>query len=328
MNIFPEPLERHRVQDADEEIFWLYVQLQSSSSLAKSGGGSAQTHLCRNIYQCPWANSVSFACGDEAATTVVQVKQNRNMNAELGMTGGFLWDAAIVLTKFLLRCHRHHDQHHRHRDHRHTRFFPSSHLRVLELGAGCGLCGMVCDCVLGVGEVVLTDQIQVLNLLKANVAANDCKKTTVKELVWGERDPLLLPVSDEEKDAYRNVLERIHPRGEFEAQCMASTAVSETQMEEYYGRRWDLILASDCVFNDAHLDEFIQTIRQAYAQGTKIFICSELRDHTVWEKFLGLLMDNFDCIERIDFEPLFEDEMDELPRAVVLYEVSGPLKGE
>ena len=317
----PQPrLERHVVQDVDEEIFFLFVQLESLTTT---------THLRRNIY----THATCVDCGPHYNHKVVTIQQAQNINTQLGMTGGCLWDAAMVLTKYLL--------------HLPSPSLLPSYTRVLELGAGCGLCGMVCDCVLHVGEVVLTDQVPLLHVLAQNVAANFCTQTTVQELVWGDktgRYPLLLPITQQEKDAYRSRLERLHPLTEFKAAHLQTFDHDEASLlvEEYYSRRWDFILASDCIFNESHLHDFIHTLRQAYAPGTKILICSELRDHTIWEQFLHLLMENFHGIARIHFDPLFQKERDNhdddddddgndemenvLPQAVVLYEVSGPLK--
>eukprot|EP00127_Corallochytrium_limacisporum_P004902 Clim_evm46s191 gene=Clim_evmTU46s191 len=236
-------LARVDVEDVDEEIFELYVKLQSLGS---------KTHLKRNMYQYPSKDEVNFSVGGQS----VVLKQHRDINNEEGMTGGWLWDAALVLTYYL------------------DKFGKTSALTfnekttVLELGAGCGLCGLVCDKLLEAGETVLTDQEQVLNLLRANS------------------------------------LKRLKYYG-----------------EEVKKKHWDYVLAADCVFSETYLTQLVQTLRESHTPGkTRTFICSELRDHTVWEAFLRLLKDTFTSVQRLDYDSLFDNEND-IPQAVVLYEV-------
>ena len=63
--------------------------------------------------------------------------------------------------------------------------------RVLELGAGCGACGMAASC-LGAADVVITDMHNIVPLLETNVAANRTAlpgAVSVAPLDWTD-DPL------------------------------------------------------------------------------------------------------------------------------------------
>ena len=91
---------------------------------------------------------------------------------ENGSFGCYLWSAALVLTLYL-----------------HLNKEKFSKARILELGAGLGLCGLYLgklDC-----KVVLTDSgaySNVLDNLKSMVRMNSLKNTTVEEITWGVID--------------------------------------------------------------------------------------------------------------------------------------------
>lgn len=78
-------------------------------------------------------------------------------------TGSSVWDAAIALSMLLEKSRE-----------------PLGK-RVLELGAGTGLCGIYAS-TLGASSVVLTDLGECLPLLKRNATSYPC---TVEELCWG-----------------------------------------------------------------------------------------------------------------------------------------------
>lgn len=78
-------------------------------------------------------------------------------------TGSSVWDAAIALSKYLETSGEAYGK------------------RVVELGAGTGLCGLYAS-TLGASEVVLTDLSDCLPLLRLNAARSPC---TVEPLCWG-----------------------------------------------------------------------------------------------------------------------------------------------
>lgn len=95
--------------------------------------------------------------------------------AELAVAG-VLWDSCDGLARYIIR--------------RRQEF---SGKRVVELGAGCGLAGLVAASI-GARQVILTDIVQVLEHLKVNVRANhdetlnDVTKVMVLPCTWGVED--------------------------------------------------------------------------------------------------------------------------------------------
>eukprot|EP01103_Thecamoeba_quadrilineata_P015278 TRINITY_DN4774_c0_g1_i1.p1 TRINITY_DN4774_c0_g1~~TRINITY_DN4774_c0_g1_i1.p1 ORF type:complete len:203 (+),score=33.81 TRINITY_DN4774_c0_g1_i1:3-611(+) len=89
-----------------------------------------------------------------------------------GQEGGFVWDASLVLAKFFENV-----------DEFPPTFFKNK--RVLELGSGTGLIGIILA-LLG-AEVIVTDLKPLLPLIEKNINANvSNSKIKVKELNWGE----------------------------------------------------------------------------------------------------------------------------------------------
>lgn len=142
-------------------------------------------------------------------------------------TGSCLWDAALVLASFFCS-------------------FPSGFWhgkRVCEIGAGCGVTGIVAA-QLG-AEVVLTELEEELKLLETNVSQNpinlssmgESKKqgsTETKEFFWGS-DPTHL------------------------------------------GLPFDVIIAADCVYELQLFDQLAKALKDICSPQTKAYFCIEHR---------------------------------------------------
>ncbi|KAB2575090.1 putative nicotinamide n-methyltransferase protein [Lasiodiplodia theobromae] len=101
-----------------------------------------------------------------------------------GGCGGQLWPAGMVLSRYLLRQHKH----------------DLNGRSIIELGAGGGLVGLAValGCDLSASEkhpLYITDQEPMFALMQQNTALNDLS-ARVKPLIydWGSAPPALLPV--------------------------------------------------------------------------------------------------------------------------------------
>ena len=116
------------------------------------------------------ADVVSYEIGME----VITQRQDMQTQALVGETGGVVWDAAVVLSRFVCR-------------HATAIGLPiGDSARWLELGAGCGAVGIAASKLLPV-PVVLSDQESILPILQKNLLENRCTaRTTLALLEWGK----------------------------------------------------------------------------------------------------------------------------------------------
>lgn len=101
-------------------------------------------------------------------------KELRIRQLYVGDVGCVVWDAAIVLCKFLENSH----------------YFPHGFwngMRVLDIGSETGVAGLAAG-VLG-ADVTLTDLPQFVSLMQSNIDSNQdvlSGKATAKTLIWGQ----------------------------------------------------------------------------------------------------------------------------------------------
>lgn len=179
----------------------------------------------------------------------LQFSQDPN-SKHLGTT---VWDASVVFVKYLEKnCRK-------------GRFCPSKlkGKRVIELGAGCGVAGFGMA-MLGC-NVITTDQIEVLPLLKRNVEWNTLRisqmnpgsdllgSIQVVELDWGNKDHI--------------------------------KAVAPP---------FDYIIGTDVVYAEHLLEPLLQTIFALSGPKTTILLGYEIRSTSVHEQMLQMWKSNFD----------------------------------
>ena len=111
---------------------------------------------------------------DARAVDVVGLEPLRILESTAASTGGCLWDGGLLLAHWLVRA----------------RPDLVSGKRVLVLGAGVGLEGLVCASRLGAAAVELTDcDATVLESLRKSVALNRLEKTSVSRLDFCDEAP-------------------------------------------------------------------------------------------------------------------------------------------
>eukprot|EP00920_Eleutheroschizon_duboscqi_P002996 GHVT01007170.1.p1 GENE.GHVT01007170.1~~GHVT01007170.1.p1 ORF type:complete len:231 (-),score=7.50 GHVT01007170.1:155-847(-) len=184
--------------------------------------------------------------GLEVNGKIVNIVSKPSQAAKLG-TGTHLWDASIYLSRLLQTSQW-------------RRSVQGA--SVLELGAGCGMCGIAAHH-LGADFVVMTDCKEILGLTQENVSRNTEYKDAsgsaiyVRELNWGQTD---LP-------KFRNDLNTT-------VKTPDNSCVS-----------FDLILGADVVFRLDLVEPLLDVIYFFASPTTTIFISLELRCTFVFEKF-------------------------------------------
>uniref|UniRef100_A0A7R9Z8M0 Calmodulin-lysine N-methyltransferase n=1 Tax=Chlamydomonas euryale TaxID=1486919 RepID=A0A7R9Z8M0_9CHLO len=162
---------------------------------------------------------------------IIRLSQNP-ASEHLGTT---VWDASIVLAKYLEKNMRKGE-------------FSRPRLkgkRVLELGAGMGLGGMAFA--LLDANVVLTDTVDVVPLLKRNCEANlGCGTVQVRELDWYQPDQVL----------------PLNPP-------------------------FDYVIAADCIYHEHIVEQFHRTVMDVTNDKSIVLVVNELRSHSVHSAFMS-----------------------------------------
>ncbi|CAK9079594.1 unnamed protein product [Durusdinium trenchii] len=215
----------------------------------------------------------------------IRVAQNRARQGELGVTGCCVWDAAVVLARYLewaddLRVSRTKTQATA------TVLDAVRGLRCLELGAGCGLAGLA---------VTLTDRDETLFLLERNArnfAAEHCqdhrpRRSGKMSAAVGTEATCCSPPCARHLD-WSEPLELDHPETPFQ-----------------------VILAADCLYSlegAAALAAVVNALccePESAAFGAKVLLSQELRAPEVLESFLEKVIRAF-RVSRLPSPPTLE----------------------
>lgn len=238
-------------------------------------------------------------------TTELVLHQEPAINEAVGVTGALVWDAALLLAKWLQE----------------TDFsgnpqdaLPAAGLRVLELGCGTGAAGLAGACVLPRGSLVVLSDLKLhIPLLEKNIRANAVaiskagNQCWAAELSWGKEEtsssqtskPKLF-VSPSEKMTKKKVLEK--------SNVAPSGAPSETE-------KIDLVIGSDLVYNQGDCTLLLETLESLLVKkkGARYFareavMAFELRSAEVTEFFLTACYTLFKKVEILERPEGFEND--------------------
>ncbi|KAG2183440.1 hypothetical protein INT43_006446, partial [Umbelopsis isabellina] len=144
-----------------------------------------------------------------------------------GGCGGKTWEAADVSCNYLIW---------KHEQDNHSAF---KNKRILELGSGTGLVGLVLGAICnpsGAKEIVITDQLPMLALMENNITANGLNGiVSAKILDWG------------------------------------------TSLPTWMNEKPDIIIASDCVYLEVAFQPLIDTLFMLSNEKTEIYLCYKRR---------------------------------------------------
>ncbi len=124
---------------------------------------------------------------DDSSVVTRNFDIHLSVDMQLGI-GGDTWPAAELFCHLLLASKWH-------------QFFRElfRNKKVLELGSGHGLVGILVDMVFDVDSVVITDLENYVELINKNIATNNCLRCRAEAIDWMQFDPLVTYYDSQEK---------------------------------------------------------------------------------------------------------------------------------
>ncbi|KAJ1670072.1 hypothetical protein EV182_008437, partial [Spiromyces aspiralis] len=172
--------------------------------------------------------------------------------------------------------------------------WPLEQARGIELGAGCGVVGLVLH-LMGTRHMILTDQPRLLRLLEHNAAANGVT-TSARGGVGGKRGKQQKPVA---KGAAGSDSKKPN------AGCLSNTLyITDLEWDKPIGdaaitnEPLNFAVVSDCVYHEDVAPLLVSALKQlgdVQPEGHDIvfFVGQELRSELVHETFLQEMLEHF-----------------------------------
>ncbi|CAM9307387.1 unnamed protein product [Chrysoparadoxa australica] len=183
--------------------------------------------------------------------------------AKTEISGQRLWEGSLLLGSYLTSADG-------------SKVSCGERKRVLELGCGCGLVGMLC-CKLGAPLVHVTDgDERSVSLAAGNLIANDCKGAAASLLHFGDWC----------------ALERL---------CNAPARAEEEPPPQL--ELFDLVLAGDVLYKSELLEPLLSTVKQALAPGGLFVLCHIPRAGVTHDMVREALKSSGFGYERVQVDP-------------------------
>ncbi|KAG0053048.1 hypothetical protein BGZ83_001753 [Gryganskiella cystojenkinii] len=252
-----------------------------------------------------------------------------------GGVGSTIWDAAIVLAKYLER----------------SPLLPTTPpsstakpFNVLELGAGTGIVGLAVARLMQSrkipGRVVLTDKENVLPLLQKNIEKNPCPdvKVSAQELDWVQVsgipatiEPAATESEEEATESAHNLAQTsappqnsksapvaadatLSPVAAHATNITSSSSSTSTSVSDLLNVEWDLVLLSDCIWISGLYPPLLGTLNKILSPDPKkteqLVICFEKRKFNEEMEFFASLGKTFRFhdIKPEDQDPTWQSE--------------------
>ena len=193
---------------------------------------------------------------EEAVAVTVTVQQDTNACGN--HTGGIVWETSYLLLNYLLHDRRNHDTGRPRSTGRSTGRSSTKHKlgRVLEVGAGCGLLGLVLAASGWCRRVVLTETETVL----PNLLANRDRNVTVNAF-----------------QANQSRQRQRQRRGHALVQKLDWLRFEDDAVHHLAPHSFDTIVGTDVVFTPSLVEPLLQTLRFMAHDTTVVYLCLQIR---------------------------------------------------
>lgn len=181
---------------------------------------------------------------DSKPNSIIKIHQNSSCKSH---TGGIVWETAYLLAEFLLL------------------FFKEKHSlgKLLELGSGCGMLGLVLAANNLCTKVVMTETTEVLKNLKDNVEFNSTSKNgccpqykvSVQRLRWDK----------------------------FEKDIKKCKGMGLTDLDP---QSFDTVVGTDIIFSTVLVKPLLKTLRKMIHDKSNIYLCVQIRCADSHELFM------------------------------------------
>lgn len=201
---------------------------------------------------------------DSKSKSLIKIHQNSNCQTH---TGGIVWETAYLLAEFLLL--------------RYTDKYSMG--KLLEVGSGCGLLGLVLAAHNRCKKVVMTETTEVLESLKENVELN-----TITKNGWCTQN--MVSVQRLRWDKFEKDIDKCKSMG-------------HTDLDP---QSFDTVIGTDVIFSTVLVKPLLKTLRRMTHDNSNIFLCVQIRCTDSHELFMRKASKYFkikDCTDELESIP-------------------------